>query len=262
MSTDAAPKESSIERKERMVNNREMLRPYAGLSRIYDGGWGDFSIQYVGLIEELLAERGIKRARILDIACGTGILALALAKNGHTVHGTDISREMIKAAKSKAAGLSNISFSVQDMAGFTCKNRFDMVTCTYDSINYLRNKHDVRRMLSSVAAALDEKGLFIFDSNTKYLYMEHRDELHKREINGEQFLHQCDYTVRANTAVTTFSFSDGTYEIHRQRPYGYEELQPLMEKAGLRTLHLFSWFEGLPYATNAPKFFCVAEKYT
>ena len=244
-----------------MVNNREMLRPYSRLSRVYDRGWGDFSIQYVNLIEELLAERGIKRARVLDIACGTGILALALAKNGHTVQGADISPEMIKAAKSKAAGLNNITFAVRDMAGFTCKNKLDMVTCTYDSINYLRKKHDVRRMLSSVAAALDEKGLFIFDSNTKYLYLEHRNEMHKREINGEQFLQRCDYTVRENTAVTTFSFSDGTYDIHRQRPYGYEELLPLLEKAGLRTLNLFSWFEGLPYTTNTPKFFCVAEKH-
>lgn len=243
------------------MNNREMLHPYAGLSRVYDGGWGDFSIQYVSLIEELLSERGIKRARILDIACGTGILALALAKKGHTVHGTDISPEMIKAAKSKAVGFNNITFAVRGMAGFTCKNRFDMVTCTYDSINYLRKKHDVRRMLSSVAAALDKKGLFVFDSNTKYLYLEHRNELHKREINGEQFLHQCDYKVRTNTAVTTFSFSDGTYEIHKQRPYNYEELQPLLEKAGLRTLNLFSWFERLPYTTNTPKVFCVAEKH-
>jgi 2-polyprenyl-3-methyl-5-hydroxy-6-metoxy-1,4-benzoquinol methylase len=249
-----------IESNEFMLNNNIMLNPYEEISRVYDTGWGDFSIQYVPLIEELLGERYIKRARILDIACGTGILALELARHGHTVHGTDVSTEMIKIAKKKVAGLPNLSFAVQDMTRFSTKNKFDIVTCTFDSINYLRRLHDVRKMLCSVASALNTGGLFIFDSNTRYLYMRHANELDKREINGEEFLHQCKYSPRGNVATTAFSFSDGTYEVHKQRPYSYDELQPLLDKAGLRTLHLFSWFNRLPYSSNTPKFFCVAEK--
>ena len=237
-----------------------MLNPYDKLSRFYDIGWGDFSIQYLDLINELLREHGIKQARILDIACGTGNLTLELAQQGHHVCGTDISSEMIDIAKKKAKGFSNPTYMVRDMTEAMCGSKFDMVTCTYDSINYLRRLRDVFRMLSGAASVLDTGGLFIFDSNTKYLYMKHADELLKREISGEKFLQQCQYKSRNNIATTTFSFSDGTCEIHRQRPYSYEELQPLLEKAGLHTLHLFSWFGRLPYSSNTPKFFCVAEK--
>jgi ubiquinone/menaquinone biosynthesis C-methylase UbiE len=237
-----------------------MLNPYDKLSRFYDVGWSDFSIQYTGLINELLQERGIKHARILDIACGTGSLALELAQQGHNVCGTDLSSEMIGIAKKKTKGLSNLTFAVRDMTVFNSRDSFDMITCTYDSINYLRRLYDVRRMLSGVASVLDTGGFFVFDSNTKYLYMKHSNELLKREINGEEFLQQCRYQSRGKIATTTFSFSDGTYEIHRQRPYSYEELQPLLDKAGLHTLHLFSWFDGLPYSSNTPKFFCVSEK--
>ena len=237
-----------------------MLNPYEKLSRVYDKGWGDFPVNYVELLNELLEEHDIRKARIMDIACGTGILALELAQHGHTVHGTDISPEMIDIAKSKTAGLPNLTFEVQDMIRFSSDDKYDIVTCTFDSINYLRRLYDVRKMLRCVASVLNEKGLFIFDSNTKYLYKKHRNELHKRVINGEEFLQKCDYNARTNTAVTAFSFSDGTYEIHQQRPYGYDELQSLLDKAGLRTLHLFSWFERLPYSSNTPKLFCVAEK--
>jgi len=65
-----------------------------------------------------------------------------------------------------------------------------------------------------------------------------------------------------NVATTAFSFSDGTYEIHKQRPYDFDELNPLLKRAGFRVLHLFSWFDKLPYSSNTPKLFCVAEKHT
>ena len=201
-----------------------------------------------------------KRARILDIACGTGNLALELARCGHIVRGTDISPEMINIAKAKAIMLPNVSFEVQNMSGMSSDSKYDMITCTFDSINYLLRLRDIRKMLSSVASILVPGGLFVFDSNTKYLYMRHANELIRHEINGEEFLHRCEYKSRGNIATTAFSFSDGTYEVHRQRPYSYEELQPLMDKAGLYTLHLFSWFGRLHYSSNTPKFFCVAEK--
>jgi len=91
------------------------MRIYERLSRIYDLDWGNFSKQYVGLIRQLLGGRGVKRARILDLACGTGNLAIDLAQRGHFVHGIDISPEMIRIAKSKSLRLSNIFFEVQGM---------------------------------------------------------------------------------------------------------------------------------------------------
>jgi SAM-dependent methyltransferase len=237
-----------------------MLNPYEKLSRIYDAGWGDFSIQYVSMVNGLLRERGLKQARVLDIACGTGILALELARCGHSVHGADISPEMIEIAKSKAVGVPNLSFDVRDMVELSSDKKYDVVTCTYDSINYLLRLRDVWRMLMSVISVLDSDGLLIFDSNTKYLYMKHADEVLKKEINGEEFIQRCEYRARGKVATTSFVFADGTYEVHWQRPYDYEELGPLLKRAGLRILHLFSWFEGLPYSPSSPKFFCVAQK--
>ena len=212
------------------------------------------------MVEELLHERGILHARILDIACGTGTLAISLAQLGHTVHSIDNSPEMIMVAKSKSIGKSNLSFNVQDMVRFNVDGRFDLVTCTFDSINYILKSSDLRRMLFRVASVLNKGGLFVFDSNTRQLYLSHADETHKREINGRSFIQHCSYDSSRNVATTAFSFSDGTCEIHKQRPYDYDELEPLLKHVDFHVLHLFSWFEKISYTSNTPKLFCVAEK--
>lgn len=239
-----------------------MMKPYERLSKVYDLGWSDFSKQYVDLINELFSERGITRATILDIACGTGTLAIELAKYGHVVYGIDSSPEMINIAKSKSIGMSNLSFDVQDMVRFNVDGEFDLITCTFDSINYIRKLNDLREMLFRVASVLHEGGLFILDSNTKELYLNHSGETHKRELNGQSFIQHCSYDSTRNVATTVFSFADGTYEIHRQRPYNYDEFGPLLKYAGFHVIHLFSWFEKIPYSSNTPKLFCVAEKQT
>ena len=140
---------------------------------------------------------------------------MELAHCGHVVHGIDISAEMIEKARAKSARLSNISFDIQDMVRLRVDGKFNLVACTFDSINYIRDLSQVRRMLFRVASALDETGLFIFDSNTKRLYQSHSDETTKLVLDGRAFIQNCRYDSIRNEATTTFSFSDGTCEIHR-----------------------------------------------
>ncbi|MFC2035384.1 class I SAM-dependent DNA methyltransferase [Chloroflexota bacterium] len=237
-----------------------MLRPYKRLSKVYDQGWDDFSKQYIDLIDEIFSERSVTEARILDIACGTGTLAIEFAKHGHVVHGIDSSPEMIRLARSKSAGLLNLSFDIQDMVQLNIDGKFDLVTCTYDSINYIRELSDLRKILLQVSSVLGEGGLFVFDSNTEHLYLNHLDEIQERELNGELIIQHCSYDSVHKEATTAFSFSDGSYEIHRQRPYDHNELAPLLNNASLKTIYLYSWFSRLPYSSNTPKIFCVTEK--
>lgn len=236
------------------------MKIYERLSQVYDLGWGQFALQYVSLISQLLDERGVKPARILDLACGTGILAVELANRGHLVHGIDISPEMIKIAKSKSVGLSNLSFDVQDMTQFCVKGEFDLVMCTFDSVNYLLNIDDVRKMLYRVAGALRESGILVFDSNTNQLYANARKEAQERELGGEYFVQKVGYEPTKKEATIIFEFSDGTMEVHKQRPYDLAELEPILACAGLRVVHMFSGFDKEPYSPGSERLICVAER--
>ncbi len=233
---------------------------YGRLSQVYDLGWGDFASKYIGFIEELLTEQDLTRARILDLACGTGNLAIALARNGHIVHGLDLSPEMIDAARSKAAGLPGVSFDVQDMVDFRLAGIFDLVTCTYDSVNYLTNVTQVRGLFRRVAGSLAETGRFAFDSNTDCLYTNRHKGTHRRELGGHTLVQKCSYDRQKREAVTVFEFGDGETETHVQRPYDLPELEPLLTENGLRVVGAYSWFDKTPYRPESERLVCVAEK--
>ena len=237
-----------------------MVKIYTCLSRVYDLGWGDFSKRYVSLINRLLQEYNISQARILDIACGTGTLAIELARNGHIVQGIDISPEMIREAKHKSNRLPKLSFKVADMTSFQVKGKFNLVTCTFDSINYLININDLKKALNHIANLLIPKGLFVFDSNTSRLYRNYHQEVLKRTLGGQSFIQHCIYDPLSNEAITEFSFADGNTERHRQRPYNYKELYPIMYSTGLKITKVFSWFDGRPYSSKTEKMFCIVEK--
>jgi SAM-dependent methyltransferase len=237
-----------------------LMRIYGRLSQVYDLDWGKYAKQYVSLVNQLLDERGVKRARILDIACGTGTLVVELANRGHFVHGIDISPEMINIAKSKSISLPNVSFDVQDMTHFSVKDKFELATCTFDSINYQIDTDGLKAMFHRVASALCDSGIFVFDSNTKKLYTNRHKGIHERVLGGVSFIQQLNYDPIKKEATTVFEFSDGTIEVHRQRPYDLVELKPLLAEAGLRVIHLFSGFDKRPYNSGSERLICVAER--
>ncbi len=237
-----------------------MPEPYERLSEVYDAGWSDFTLQYVPFIEGFIRERGLEKARVLDLACGTGVLAVEMAKLGHTVHGIDISARMIKAALRKSDRIPGLSFETGDIRELKITGRYDMVTCTFDALNYIRRLPEIKRIFGCVARVLEPGGLFIFDVNTKILYQHQAGDVEQRQLNGEVVLQESRYNGSYKLATTLFSFPDGECEIHQQRPYSYDELRPLLEKAGFSIIHLFSWFSGIPYSPQSPKVFYVAER--
>jgi SAM-dependent methyltransferase len=235
------------------------MRIYEGLSRYYDLGWGDFARQYIEVVEGLLRRKRLPRARILDIACGTGTLALALAALGHEVLGIDASPEMIAAARSKS-GAANPAFKVGEMDNFTAEGLFDVITCTFDSLNYITEPRLLERVFRRVSSKLTRSGFFVFDSNTERQY--EAVSVGSREIRlGSEVLTQSWwYDPGLKLAETTFTFGDGTVERHVQRPYGLPEIRRCLRAAHLEIVNAWSSPDGMPIRPESIRAYCVAEK--
>jgi len=239
-----------------------LLRTYERLSRVYDFQWTRVAYRYVDLVRSAAEKRGLVSARILDLACGTGILATSLAGEGHSVLGIDVSPEMIDVARAKAGDLSNVEFRVQNMADREVSEAYDIVTCTFNSINYLTTAEQMIRMFGGVASALKENGVFLFDSNTERLYENHHSGTDEHIFDGEHVHQELTYDPVNLEARTVFCFSDGSFELHRQRPYDLRALEPLMNHSGLTILEIYGGFNGEPYESDSERLFCVAEKST
>lgn len=237
----------------------KVLPIYHRLGHVYDLDWGRFSSRCVDLVVTLLRERGLARAPVLDLACGTGILAVALAEKGHTVHGIDISPAMIEKARQPTT-TANVHFEAQDMARFEASGPFDLVTCTYDSVNYLCGQRTLRCFFRRVAQVLSDHGLLIFDATTEQLARSMPQGTEHRELGGIRFLHRFHYHVLHGELRTIFEFPDGTREVHRQYPHSPTLLQELLLNAGMVVTRLFSGYDGAEYYPDAERVVYVAER--
>ena len=84
--------------------------------------WQRTDRSFTELTARLLAQIApLPGGRVLDIGCGAGelALALALARPTLTVLGVDISTELVEAARSRAAGLGNARFAVADVSAWS-----------------------------------------------------------------------------------------------------------------------------------------------
>jgi 2-polyprenyl-3-methyl-5-hydroxy-6-metoxy-1,4-benzoquinol methylase len=233
---------------------------YERLSQIYDAGWSQLISKYVDLVGELSTQFGIRHPTLLDLACGTGALLKALASKGFRADGLDLSPHMIKIAKGNAAGIANATFSVGDMAEFQSDQQYDIVTCTFDSINYLRETNEVQSMFRCVASVLNPNGIFVFDSNCEPKCIAHHGKVFEKEIDRVKFRQLCFYDESRKESLVRFEFEDGTIEEHRQRPYNIEELRPMLSAAGLEITECFTRFDKTPYDKSSLQVICICRK--
>ena len=123
-----------------------------------------FIISAKGMVD-LLADKKVQNAKILDISTGTGNIAIEAAKrfSNAKLYAVDISGKMLKIAKAKAEeeNISNIRFYQQDIEGLDLEESdFDIITCGYGLFFY----PNMDETFSSLIKKIKKGGLFVFSS--------------------------------------------------------------------------------------------------
>jgi SAM-dependent methyltransferase len=101
---------------------------------------------------------------VLELACGPGYHARALAARGVQTVGLDLSQEMLDLAAEKATaeGL-DITWIKADMRSFLLKTPVDMAICMFDGIDALLTNQDLIQNFRTVAGNLNPGGLYLID---------------------------------------------------------------------------------------------------
>ena len=250
---------------------------YERYAAVYDGsGQVRFALLTAMYIEELLIEHPLNGRRLIDIACGTGTLALVMAAEGWEVLGLDSATGMLTQAEAKRqeAELSGrVAFMEADMRALAAHlpaEIFDLATCTYDSLNHLLEEQDLLAAFQGAAHVLRPGGLYIADMNTRY-FLEHVWGRHEiLEQRGYVQVDQSYFVAETSTltmALTGFLGDDQQGyerfdELYRERAYPIETINLLLEQAGLLVEGCYESFTTLAPQAETHRIFWVARKPT
>jgi SAM-dependent methyltransferase len=145
------------------------LGTYEAFAPFYDAFTRDYPYdEWMGDLEGWARDCGLCGRRLLDVACGTGNSFVPMLERGYEVVACDLSPSMAARAQSKAGGRAHVT--VADMRALPWRDRFDLVTCVDDSMNYLLSTGDLVAALRSMARALAPSGLAVFDTNSLAAY--------------------------------------------------------------------------------------------
>jgi SAM-dependent methyltransferase len=213
--------------------------PFSALAGVYDAIMAD--IEYADWAEFILdyaRDAGLTPGSALDLACGTGALTAELAARGLAVTGLDFSAEMLAVAHAR---LPALNFVQADLRDFELGEKYDLISCVFDSLNNLTRPADLRLALERMAAHLNPGGLLAFDVNTRTGVRElWEGEVMEglapmeggREVHYH-WSHHYDAATGLGTVQAICRIEDEEFiELHTERGYDVADLEPMLHSAG------------------------------
>ena len=217
---------------------------YDRIARIYDP-WSVSVREDVELyVEEALASGG----PVVELAVGTGRIAVPIAKAGIGVIGVDQSPGMLAIAREYAeregvAGL--LDLRIGDLRDPPVDEQVPLVTIPFRSLLHMADDGDRLRALTAAARLLEPGGRLVFDvfapsqediEETDGIWLEREPGIFER----------ADWDPRNRTLVLSVRGGDeaATMELHWLSP---AEWNALVEDAGLEVEALYGWFDRRPW---------------
>lgn len=225
------------------------MNAYNALAYSYDRLTNDVDYKsVVAFYWQILNNEGLQPRTAVDLACGTGSVALLLAEKGLQVTGVDMSAEMLCMAAQKADDLQNRPVFVQQkLQQLHLPKAVDLAVCALDSLDYVTDPADCKEAICRVYKALNPGGCFIFDVNTP-------EKL--KAMDGQVFLDEDDdvYCVWRGefddaTNICTYWMDlfqrqgngwQRSYEEHKEYAYSQQQLVSYLKEAGFTSIQVFA----------------------
>lgn len=244
---------------------------YDDYARVYDeSGQIAFSLKMIPYLDKLLQRHPAPMHSMLDLACGTGTVALSFAQQGWEVYGVDASANMLEQAKRKMEQTGQqVAFSQQDMRQFVLPHPVGLITCLYDSLNYMLTLADLQLVFQGVAAALLPGGVFMGDMNTREMLQLVWDN-NTFFVEGKNIAIVMVSSYEPETGLSTVDVvgfvrrENGLYERFQERhveaAYEKEQVEVALEAAGLHVEAAYECFGFDPPDEETRRILWVARK--
>ncbi len=214
--------------------------PFAPLAPFYDelmslipyGQWVDYTLR-------LFSAAGGEGSRGVDLATGTGSVALELARRGFQMTGIDRSLPMLReAVRKRTPDDGRVVWACQDLRHLGLAPCFDLAVCLYDSLNYLASPRDFTIALRQIAQVLRPGGVLIFDLNSIHALEAElftQEDLNPSTPVRHRWTSRYNPMTRVSVIEMRFWLPDGreVAVTHRQRGYEIAEVLAAIKTAGL-----------------------------
>ena len=199
--------------------------------------WKDYAAE-AATVHDIVAAHNPAARTLLDVACGTGV-HLAHLRAWYEVAGLDRSERMLDVARER---LPDVELRAGDMVDFDLGRTFDVVTCLFSSIGYVRTVENLERAVATMARHLAPGGVLIvepwfapadFDPHhLGRLIVVERPEMHAVRMNGS----------RTDGTLSTFDFHfmigrpgavEHRTEVHTLGLFERDAYRAAFESAGL-----------------------------
>jgi SAM-dependent methyltransferase len=172
---------------------------------------------------------------VLDVCCGTGLMAGELVSRGYRVVGIDGSAAMLDRARALLGPRAELS--LQTLPALLVDGVFDAAISTFDGLNYL-TASDLGATLVAVAEHLRPGGWLTFDLHTDAMMeFTSANPLVHGSDQGHTFSIVSDVDLGARTCdtrveITTAGEGEPFIEIHRQYFHSDHQVQAALTRAG------------------------------
>ena len=216
---------------------------YDEIASFYDP-WSRSVTEDVGFyVDEALACGG----PVVELAVGTGRIAVPIAQAGVDVIGVDSSPAMLAVARAaaEAAGLSSrVDLRLGDLRDPPVSERVPLVICPFRSLLHMETEGEKLRALRAARSLLEPEGRFVFDvfspsrediAETDGRWLEREPGIFER-ADWDEGSRTLTLSVRSDGAVTSF----GLHWLSAP------EWLRLLDEAGFSVDAVYGWFDRRP----------------
>lgn len=219
-------------------------------------------------------------SRLLDVACGYGRHALALARRGYRVVGVDRSDYLISVARKDAADCPRgPDYVIGDMRYLPFGPSFDAALSMFTSFGYFRTHSENQLALQSVSRVLVGGGKFLLDLSNPAAIARFIKSKGGRPLRDGSIM-QCRYVSHISNGLKlniaerlnqktllwsgTCSWSNGHAERgyeSRVRLYSFDDVKKMLLAQGLSVVSVWGAFDGTKFDPDlSPRLIVLAEK--